>query len=180
MEISREGEQRAHEIMLNNLHFTNSNQHLGANEKAAVLQASFWNTLLRFIVIDGKEYPTNSKMYIHSDLFWDYTNPHEEDVRVSYDVEKQILFFEEKELIPHPFIVDQRIDRDQMIGVMMKGYSACGFTNPNEKIAQWKKFNKEILIDEIISMTIESFWDKPMIWNNRDDYTAYKIIVTTR
>jgi hypothetical protein len=181
MQLTRECELDASNIMINNLGIINNNKYLNKEKKAEILHTSFWNHLLRFIVINGKEYPTNSKIHLSGELFLRYTNPHEEDIRISYDHKKQILFAEKMELVPHPFTYMQRISRDAMVGIMMHGYEACGYTNPNEKIREWKKADPEIAIGKIKSLEIESFYDRPKaIWNNRDDYTAYKIFITTK
>lgn len=181
MQLTRKGEQEAIDKMLNNLHIIKDNKYLNKERKADILHTSFWNHLLRFIIIDGEEYPTNSMMMTHVDIGLRYTNPHEQDIRVSYDYKKKILFVEKMELVPHPFTYNQRVDGDMACLCGFFGYEIFGYTNPDRKVQEWNKIGEEIPIGKITSLKIESFWDKPKAtWNDRDDYTAYKIFIKTK
>lgn len=179
MILAPEAEREARITMKKNLATTKQISRLSSSEKALILHTSFWNHLLRFIVIDGEEYPTNSEIHISEEFIWNYTNPHEKNIRVSYDHRKEILFIETMKLIPHPFLASQRIDRDHIVGVMIQGHEACGFINPNEKVPEWKRMGEEIPVNKILSINIESFIDRPAIWMEGDDHTAYRMFVET-
>jgi hypothetical protein len=181
MRLLRNDEIRKKDEMIANMKFANETRKLSEKELHEILHTSFWNTLLRFIVIDGKEYSTNSMMHIRGGVFLRYTNPHEKDVRVSYNNTRQILFIEKMEMVPHPFTCNQRMSGDDYFLCSFFGYKAMGWTDPDEKVQQWNKVDEGIPISKIKSLKIESFWDRPAaIWYEGKDYTAYKIIVTLK
>lgn len=177
MRLTKEGQQREIDVMKKNLELSAA-KGLSIPQLASILHTSFWNTLLRFIIIDGRKHPTNSMMHIRGGIFLDYTNPHQKDIRVSYDVKKLILFVEKMEMVPHPFTHMQRVTGETAMLCSKFGYEKFGYTDPSSKIPQWNKFGEEIPISKIKSLRIESFWDKPKaIWWEGEDYTAYKIII---
>lgn len=181
MELTKDGIERDRAIMLKNCCLANNSNRLSRSELSEILSTSFWNHLLRFVIIDDQQYPANARVHIRGDFFLAYTNRHQENIRMDYDRKKEVLFIETKELIPHPFLATQRIDHDAIVGVMLHGYKHCGFVDPNEKITKWNKTGKEISLDEISSLTIDPFWDRPKaLWSSRSDYTAYRIFITTK
>ncbi len=181
MFLTNEAEKRERRIMQGNINLIKNGKRLLAGDIGKLLHSSFWNHLLRFIIIDGRKYPTNSKIHLSGKIFLDYTNPHVENVRISYDEKKKVLFMETMTWVPHPFIAMQRIDLDASVKIMFTGYKAAGYTDPNEKVQEWKKVGEGIPIDKIRSIRIKSFWDRPKaVWNNREDYTAFEIRIKTR
>jgi len=166
-----------------NMELAEHGARLALPEIAAILHTSFWNHLLRFIVINGKEYPVNVQMRAGcgGGITVDYTNPHIENRRVSYDHEHHFIFFEKKEWKQHPFASMQRVTGDTAILCSFFGYEKFGYTNPNRKVPDWIKMGKEIPIRRIAIVKIESFWDRPKaLWDNRGDYTAYKLHIKTK
>lgn len=169
------------EVMLGKASLSKCHVLLSEGLVGVILHSFFWNDLLRFIVINGERYPTNSKLHLREGIFLAHTNPHEEDIRVSYDENRKVLFLETKKMVPHPFIGMQRINSNDNIIIEMEGYEAAGYTNPDKKVPKWNKVGEEIPINAIASLRIRSFWDRPSaIWNNKTDYTAYEIIIKTK
>lgn len=180
MPLKKEAEKRERQVMQDNSSLIKNGKCLSAGDIGKILHSSFWNHLLRFIIIDGRKYPTNSKIHLKGKIFLDYTNPHVENVRISYDEKKKVLFMETMTWVPHPFIAMQRIDLDASVKIMFTGYEAAGYTDPDEKVQEWKKVGEEIPIDKIRSIRIKSFWDRPKaVWSNREDYTAFEIRIKT-
>ena len=182
MELTKEAEKCLRKEMLKNLAIIKKNRYLSIKKKAAILKESFLNYHLRFIVINGKKYPTDSKMQSAKGFFWKYTNPHEKNIRISYDEKNQILFKEIQEMVRHPGLVNQkRITGEEASLCSLFGYRRFGYIDPGTKVPKWIKKGQEIAVNKISSLKIISFWDKPKaIWIDGEDYTAYKIIIKTK
>lgn len=179
MEI-KNSEHELRATMLKNISIIKSAAYLSRNKIALILRASFRNYRLRFVEIDGRSYPANSKLELRDDLCVPFANPHEEDVRISFSEGKRLLFIETMQLITNPLIADQVTDRDAMIGSLLNGHMHCNHTKPDEKIPEWKNSGEEITLKRISSIQIEEFWDRPTSWKKRTDYTAYRIIIKTK
>ena len=83
-------------------------------------------------------------------------------------------------MVPHPFTYSQRIDGDMECLCSFFGYEEFGYTNPNEKVPEWNSVGKIIPLQQISSIKFEPFTDRPAIWREGDDHTAYKLFIETK
>lgn len=153
MRLTIQKEEEYKKIMLRNIATIKQFKYLNKFFKHEILHSSFCNPFLRFIEINGIEYPTNSIVIDKnsSEISKNFVNPFINICRVSYNKDTRELDFEKKELV---------------VNVSIK----------NSKKEEWVKFKKSISIGDIKNIKIFSLNVK----NKNIYYTVYKLIIKTK